>query len=773
MNRFDALKRGTWSIFVICLFAFGFAGCEGDDGATGPQGPAGPPGPEGPPGADAPPTSQLALESCGTCHGDGQFVDAVVAHALPPIEMVSNVAIAVAANTTDLEVTFDLAVDGAPGLGYDTLERAYRTDGTTLTDFCNATNGTCDPASATLTGGTGGSYTITVVGGAALVGDYRFLFRVAAGGASETRVYLYGDFPASPVEDLAISAAACNACHGPEGIDVHGGYFAANDGGEPCLTCHGAQDGRFGAVPRLFEVAHKYHSGIWEEEVPRGSGNFEFVDVTFPTYMNNCSVCHSEAAELTAANSMPVNAGACFSCHGSTATMFAPDDPLYVGLHDGFTSSCESCHVTGQIGEDVLVVTDAHDGARTERGGVIFGGIDTSVTEGKKFDWLITNVADDGANLEITWQASYDTVGVNPCNDVVAAGAPVFFAGAEDTVNENDIRIYRSYAQGDDFIIGMDSGGPGQAGRANVTVDNTVCAGNVATTTIPVDTVDADKGRLVMGGKPLVLNPADATDTMGARVPTPTFDWLVGVGGKAMDRRTVVDTSLCLQCHVGSLYQHGGDRVDNVDMCLVCHNAASNEKSVRVGLGVDASEAYDGKVGETFEMKTMLHRIHSAGAEGSPTYLIYRNRGIYAFGPDESAIPNWPGTGPQVVFGSDFGTDGTPGDAVINHNFHAPTYPRGIYDCAACHPADFVSVTGVIPDQTKAMANTTDAGNEACEPGTDCDWSDQLDDTLQGAGTTACITCHKDGATKGHAYQNSWEPRVFPEGRKTIIDSVK
>ena len=59
-------------------------------------------------------------------------------------------------------------------------------------------------------------------------------------------------------------------------------------------------------------------------------------------------------------------------------------------------------------------------------------------------------------------------------------------------------------------------------------------------------------------------------------------------------------------------------------MCILCHNSASNEKNVRVGMGVDASEAYDGKVGETFEMKTMLHRVHSAGAEGQPPYVIYR-----------------------------------------------------------------------------------------------------------------------------------------------------
>ncbi|MDH3550738.1 MAG: hypothetical protein OEQ16_15440, partial [Gammaproteobacteria bacterium] len=77
MNRFDALKRWTWSVFVICLVAFGFAGCEGDDGAQGPQGPA---GPQGPPGVDGPPgtgvgddpvaaaVASAKIESCGTCH---------------------------------------------------------------------------------------------------------------------------------------------------------------------------------------------------------------------------------------------------------------------------------------------------------------------------------------------------------------------------------------------------------------------------------------------------------------------------------------------------------------------------------------------------------------------------------------------------------------------------------------------------------------------------------------------------------------------------------
>jgi OmcA/MtrC family decaheme c-type cytochrome len=325
-------------------------------------------------------------------------------------------------------------------------------------------------------------------------------------------------------------------------------------------------------------------------------------------------------------------------------------------------------------------------------------------------------------------------------------GTPVFHAG------DGSIRIYRSYAQGDDFIIGTSTDAPGQPSRADVTTENTTCANGIATTIIPVEEVGAEKGRLVLGGKPLVPAVYDPAATMQARVPTPTFDWLVGAGGAAPDRRDIVDTGECLKCHVGSLYQHGGDRVDNVDMCLVCHNAASNEKSVRVGMGVEASEAYDGKTGETFEMKTMLHQIHAAAVPGRPPYVIYRNRGIYAFATDESLVPNWPGTGQQEVFGSD--------GVVTNHNFHSADYPRALNACTACH----VEGLPVQPDQAQAMATTVEAGSEV--------WEDQLDDVLQGATTTACVTCHSDSATKGHAYQNGWAPQEFEEGRQTIIDAA-
>ena len=182
---------------------------------------------------------------------------------------------------------------------------------------------------------------------------------MGAGDDRETRVYFYGDYVNSPFEPVIVSDMACTSCHGPEGIDVHGGYYQASDGGEPCLVCHGSEretDEGIEEVPSLAAVTHGFHSSIWVEDEEEGP-----IHITYPTYMNNCSVCHDDDDTLMAANMMPVNDQACFSCHGSTETMFEEDDPL-AGLHAGITGGCESCHADGGPASDYQTVTDVHNG---------------------------------------------------------------------------------------------------------------------------------------------------------------------------------------------------------------------------------------------------------------------------------------------------------------------------------------------------------------------------------------------------------------------------
>jgi len=777
MNRFETTFGWRWLTIVIFSLALGLSGCEGSDGAAGldgQDGAAGPPGAEGPPGPPGPGASITPLESCGVCHSEGSFASAPAAHEVFDIASFAN--FTVAPDTTvpaDLVINFSVTEDGAPATGA-LFSRAYFSDGTTRTSLTSRFDD--DPLAvppvvptAFFVNNNDGTYTVTIEGGETEFGgtNGRYLVVVETG-ANELEIAAVGDYPAPiPLAGLA-SSEACVGCHGASGEvgrfgpNNRGGHYSAPMSAEACVVCHrpdnpATPDDEEPSYMRLVRVVHGIHNShnFPDGEFVTDRGNA--YNVTYPTYMTNCSVCHSDSAivpatggsALAAANAMRVSGPGCFTCHGSMASWDFTTQPFHLDIPDPLTANCQACHTEPTNGGFARVtVAEFHNGATTGRGGIIFDGVDTSVTEGALFDWEITGIVDDGTNLAISWQASYDGVGVDPCNATVGPGAPLFHGDGN-----GNLSMLRNYAQGDDFILGQSTSAPGQALSVNVTVDNTVCALGVATTTIPVDVVGAERGIVALQGKPRVVSVLDPAATMSVRAKTPTYEWLVGDGSQPVAmRRDIVDTGECLKCHVGSLYQHGGNRVDNVGMCILCHNSASNEKSVRVGMGVDASEAYDGKVGETFEMKTMLHRIHSSGTPGLPPYVIYRNRGIYGFATDASLLPNWPGTGQQVVFGSN--------DVTTNHNFHSPTYPRALNACAACHVPNLATQ----PDQTQAMAATVDAGSDV--------WENQLDDVLQGAATTACITCHADSASKGHAYQNSWEPQEFPEGRKTIIDAA-
>ena len=98
-----------------------------------------------------------------------------------------------------------------------------------------------------------------------------------------------------------------------------------------------------------------------------------------------------------------------------------------------------------------------------------------------------------------------------------------------------------------------DSWGIGMEGRARVDVDN-----DGSTNTIPITSQIA------------YLNPD---------------------GGDATPRRDIVDIVKCNDCH-GVLGFHGDNRVDNVQVCALCHNPNL------------------GRNGVAADMKVMIHKIH-------------------------------------------------------------------------------------------------------------------------------------------------------------------
>jgi hypothetical protein len=108
------------------------------------------------------------------------------------------------------------------------------------------------------------------------------------------------------------------------------------------------------------------------------------------------------------------------------------------------------------------------------------------------------------------------------------ATGPVFIGATANTATgqvASSMSILKAYAQANDWVNAGQTGtvSPGQPTSVTLATTNTVCAGNVATST---------------------------------------------VAGGACARGTVA-------------------------LCVTCHNPASNEKNVRVTMGVDATEAYD------------------------------------------------------------------------------------------------------------------------------------------------------------------------------------
>ena len=332
--RIERLRsaRGIAPLFALLALGVGMAGCSSDDGKDGAQGPAGPSGgtgatgptgPTGPTGATGPVASAQPRESCGVCHGDASMASAEEAHALTGIVTVDNVVFAL--NGVDLDITYDVTIDGQAATGFTTVRSDYRLGVGTLSDL-----GT--PVVNDLGGG---DYRITIPGGAANAGDpSRYFFRISDAGAT-ANVGVWGDFPSSPRTDL-VSDQACNNCHGDAGIAPHTfkPYDYPSMVASQCVVCH-SRNGQYGFIPdNWVGMIHGIHNS---HNMP--TGEYEFneetkFEVTYPTYMTNCSVCHDDAAKLQVANEMKVSGPNCLSCHQSMASWdFTTSAPVPRELH--------------------------------------------------------------------------------------------------------------------------------------------------------------------------------------------------------------------------------------------------------------------------------------------------------------------------------------------------------------------------------------------------------------------------------------------------------
>ncbi|NGP53252.1 hypothetical protein, partial [Thioalkalivibrio sp. XN8] len=230
------------------------------------------------------------------CHASGTFADANESHVVFDQGSFDN--FVVTDDGTDITVTFSAAIDGTPVEGAE-LYRAYAWDGTDRTGLRfppRGSNPGLDLVDFTDNGG--GDYTVVIPDGVALLGgaNQRYLM-ILRFGANELEIVAYGDYPdAIPLAGLA-SNQACIDCHGESGEvgrfapDNRGGHYSAPMTVDACVVCHTGEfpgDGpSYGQIAEIIHGIHNSHNFPDGEFVSRRDTVY---DVTYPTYMTNCSV---------------------------------------------------------------------------------------------------------------------------------------------------------------------------------------------------------------------------------------------------------------------------------------------------------------------------------------------------------------------------------------------------------------------------------------------------------------------------------------------------
>lgn len=363
------------------------SGC-GSDGSNGANGLNGADGINGTNGTNGTNAAVKPAETCTVCHADGKNTG----HASSSNGDLDVTITASGPSTTtpaDLVVTFNVKVNGANKSAYYDAYGGdgYRLRGDTL--FREAVAG------ITLVNNGSGNYTATIPNGVTTNAgvNSRYLFYVknttdaALASASRPagyRAYITFDYPAAPITELlGSSSTSCEGCHGGFGNGFHRGAPAF--GGKTCTVCHDAANTTY---PLTAPMIHGIHNSA---NMPTGKFTLKNraatpktwdYSIAFPSYMDNCSICHQTGAPLTAAISKPVDYNFCMTCHQNWDGFTSPSMPAG---HKNYTAAtnCSACH---NADPSIATVGGMHNAAElsTGNGGLLYDGVDVGLVEGAK-----------------------------------------------------------------------------------------------------------------------------------------------------------------------------------------------------------------------------------------------------------------------------------------------------------------------------------------------------------------------------------------------------
>ncbi len=406
--------------------------------------------------------------------------------------------------------------------------------------------------------------------------------------------------PVVNTRDISLTAS-CNECHGR--LVVHGRRYEMGY----CVTCHNPDCVVDGESFDMVVMTHKIHASD-----PEYLGG-EFAEVTYPQDLLNCRKCHDGADEGTPQGDNWKNKpsiDACGSCH--TGVNFATGEGHPVQTNN---SACATCHSADSI-ETAHLTANATPNNPSLPAGV--PEIAYAISE--------VSVAGNGAPT-ITFAITADGSLVDVNN------LPAGFSGSPSFLLAYALPQDGVAAPADYNNLGRKAAQPVSVSIADIAAGDkgsVTCSGSSCTATL-TDTFPAGATMRAVG-----LNGYYSIDTTGDgesdySLHTPSV--VAPVPGDEV-RRTVIDSNKCANCHEW-FEGHGGNRVLNMEICVLCHvpNLSSSGREITEpsdevieALGPDTLSYPEA----TQNMKDMIHGIHASAVRTTDyEHVRNRNNGLY------------------------------------------------------------------------------------------------------------------------------------------------
>ena len=530
-----------------------------------------------------------------------------------------------------------------------------------------------------------------------------------------------------------VTTASCNQCH--DHLEAHGG---PRKNTAECVLCHNPGNTSLNGNSLDFKVyIHKIHDAAGLPSVLagtpyvligyRGSTN-DFSSVVFPQDIRNCTKCHDpanpETPQAARFETRPTMA-ACGSCHDNVD--FAQGK---AGGHPGGVetdnSQCTVCHtensVAGSVAEShVIPQKVAAANYQYNILSINNGG------PGQKpvIRFSVTNPNNNDQPYDLATDPNFTASGARLGLDIgwTTPGYPNSYSNFDSGSNP-----------GQPVEIAIDSGGTLNAtdnGDGTYTV----------TSPVPIPTTAVGTGVVAMEGHP--NGDYDGSGSYATAIPVTSAVKYFGITD-ATPQPPVAPAQVvsfdkgCERCHSHNdgLAMHGANRVDNLEVCVICHNPNDTDVGMRptdpdgISNGVNTA-AVDGLEQQAIDFPRHIHAIHASME--SPQGPAFRAE-------------------PWIVYGY-FNS--------VN-NFGDLRFPGILSDCSQCHTA-----TGYqLPLPSGEMGTTVDT---LATVGKSSPYGAQLFYGPTGATTVpadqavfkritptaaACSACHDSSLAVEHMKQN-------------------